>query len=253
MTCKYIDNVDLWIFNFLKFKLHYSTSFLSFRDTNESNYSLYFYESNHLKSSWYDSNIYENMFASCDIKGRVPGRAGVRGWWSFHGPWHRRPKKINRAGASRGGIFSQGLGKMATTNKIKDLTVCLLISVKKSRGGCMVVGGRHSGAWVYKWLDGLSIELYLKTCFCFPKKSESMNLGMTGDKTLVPTILYLWLLLTTLNRYLSRCCSKDLILTASSENITITRCGVFLATFPILCFVTTHWIGWIQWKSFRKN
>ena len=40
---------------------------------------------------------------------------------------------------------------------------------------------------------------------------------------------------------------------ASSENITTTRCGVFLAIIPILCFVTIHWIQWIQGKSFGKN
>ena len=46
---------------------------------------------------------------------------------------------------------------------------------------------------------------------------------------------------------------KKIIFTASSENTTITTCGVFLVTFQILCFVMIHWIEWIEWKSFRKS
>ena len=58
---------------------------------------------------------------------------------------------------------------------------------------------------------------------------------------------------TTLNRYLSRHSSKNFIFTTSSQNIIITRHGVFLVTIPILCLVMIHWIQWIQRKSFRKN
>ena len=56
--------------------------------------------------------------------------------------------------------------------------------------------------------------------------------------SLLPLGRYL-LPLNTLNRYLPRhtCSSKNVIFTTSSENITITRHGVFLATIPILCFV----------------
>ena len=60
----------------------------------------------------------------------------------------------------------------------------------------------------------------------------------------VPLGRYL-LPLTTLNRYLSRHSSKKFI-----SNF---RHGVFLVTIPILCFVTIHWIQWLQQKSFRKN
>ena len=69
--------------------------------------------------------------------------------------------------------------------------------------------------------------------------------------SLLPLGRYL-LPLTTLNRYLSRHSSKSFIPTTSSENMTITRCGVFLVTFPVLCFVAIHWIQWIQRKWFRK-
>ena len=58
---------------------------------------------------------------------------------------------------------------------------------------------------------------------------------------------------TTLNRYLSRYSSKKFIFTTSSENITLTRYGVFLITILILFFVTIHWIQWIQRKSFRNT
>ena len=70
--------------------------------------------------------------------------------------------------------------------------------------------------------------------------------------SLLPMGRYL-LPLTTLNRYLSRHSSKNFVFSTSSVNITFTRCGKFLVTFPFLCFVTIHWIQWIQRKSFRKN
>ena len=70
--------------------------------------------------------------------------------------------------------------------------------------------------------------------------------------SLLPLGTYL-LSITTLYKYLSRNISKNFIFTTLSENITITRCGAFLVTIPILCFVMVQWIQWIQRKSFRKN
>ena len=45
---------------------------------------------------------------------------------------------------------------------------------------------------------------------------------------------------TTLNRFVSRHRSKNFISTTSSENITITKCGVFMVAIAILYFVTIH-------------
>ena len=67
--------------------------------------------------------------------------------------------------------------------------------------------------------------------------------------SLLPLGRYL-LPLTTLSRYLPTNSSGKLLFTTISRNVSVVRCRI---TILFLDLVMSHWIHWIQRKSFREN
>ena len=123
-------------------------------------------------------------------------------------------------------------------NKFKSLDICSILTEQRNQKVDTLEFFLNECHWIQqiKWIMTKSKKSRVTTSNTYLDIVTLPVIVIQSTFSLLPLGGYL-LPLTTLNRYLSRHSSKDFIFTTSSENIAITRCGVFLITISILWFI----------------